>query len=31
VYIQNSRRDGDWIRRHLDGISNLVHGALVEP
>jgi CubicO group peptidase (beta-lactamase class C family) len=31
VYIQNSRRDGDWIRRHLDGMSNLVHGALVEP
>jgi CubicO group peptidase (beta-lactamase class C family) len=31
TYIQNSRRDGDWIKRHLDCISNLVHGALVEP
>ena len=31
TYIQNSRRDGAWIKRHLDCISNLVHGALIEP
>ena len=31
TYIQNSRRDGPWIKRHLDCISNLVHGALIEP
>ncbi|MCC7372678.1 MAG: beta-lactamase family protein [Chloroflexi bacterium] len=31
TYIQNSRRDGEWIRRHLDCISNIVHSALVEP
>jgi hypothetical protein len=31
TYIQNSRREGPWIKRHLDCISNLVHGALVDP
>ena len=31
TYIQNSRREGPWIQRHLDCISNLVHGAFVDP
>lgn len=31
TYIQNSRRDGPWIKRHMDCVSNLVHGALIEP
>jgi CubicO group peptidase (beta-lactamase class C family) len=31
TYLQNSRREGPWIQRHLDCISNLVHGALIDP
>jgi CubicO group peptidase (beta-lactamase class C family) len=31
TYIQNSRREGPWIKRQMDVVSNLVHGALIEP
>ena len=31
TYLQNSRRENPWIKRHMDRVANIVHSALIDP